>query len=371
MATIYLEVLNPLSSTLLAQVQVATDLHIKELKQELEQQTQVPAKYQQLMLDTRELKDTQTLSELELVSGATLSLVRREPAEASVKDVPENKLSDLVLMRYLLDHGKFVNSTRGDGMTILHLAAKRGHADLCRIILEQDRFMEVNALDHYGSTALHHAAENGHAQVCSVILQNERFTALNEQDGHKRWGGQTALHCAAEQGHVNVCQIILEDPQCDVHVLDKLGKSAFEYAARHGYDEVCNLFLQDCRFTKEQISQMKDKMEDPIALHGSTSHKLHVQPENQSKVVPATLTMINTNAPRDPTSIHGASCSSVPPSLRTTCLFSTPEFVNVPFAMTTANRYVARGPTLIPTVTPSPAYHYASCNQQNQFIRPI
>ena len=53
------------------------------------------------------------------------------------------------------------------GATVLHDAADRGHAVVCKILLEADQFLRVAAdlQDDSGDTALHYAARAGHAEV--------------------------------------------------------------------------------------------------------------------------------------------------------------------------------------------------------------
>ena len=56
--------------------------------------------------------------------------------------------------------------------TPLHLAAKRGHLDVCRIILENVKDKNPVGLD--GWTPLDFAAENGHLEICELILEKMR-----------------------------------------------------------------------------------------------------------------------------------------------------------------------------------------------------
>ena len=54
--------------------------------------------------------------------------------------------------------------------TPLHTAAKFGHVDICRILLENAD--DKNPPDINGVTPLHVAAKEGHLEVCKILLES-------------------------------------------------------------------------------------------------------------------------------------------------------------------------------------------------------
>jgi ankyrin repeat protein len=57
-----------------------------------------------------------------------------------------------------------------EGMTGLHLAAKRGHSAVAKLLIEYGA--NVQALTSIGLTPLHIAAHNGHIDTAEILIQN-------------------------------------------------------------------------------------------------------------------------------------------------------------------------------------------------------
>ena len=53
-----------------------------------------------------------------------------------------------------------------NGQTPLHRAARSGHLDICKILLEN--IMDKNPITNNGWTPLHYAAKSGHFEVCKI-----------------------------------------------------------------------------------------------------------------------------------------------------------------------------------------------------------
>ena len=103
--------------------------------------------------------------------------------------------------------GKIVNKNPFDkfGITPLHMAAQKGHLQVCKMIME---FLEVikNPIDILGETPLHLAAKNGHFETCKLFIAHENVENPNPQDIF----GLTPLHLASDRGHLDICRFILE-----------------------------------------------------------------------------------------------------------------------------------------------------------------
>ena len=64
-----------------------------------------------------------------------------------------------------------LNPPDGMNTTPLHLAAKFGHLEICKLILEEVE--EKSPVDDYGCTPFQLAAKNGHFAVCKFIIRDE------------------------------------------------------------------------------------------------------------------------------------------------------------------------------------------------------
>ena len=68
-----------------------------------------------------------------------------------------------------------------EGGTPLHWAALEGHAEICKILL--DNHVEKNPRTNDGRTPLNIAASKGHFKVCQVLLQNNVDKIPRDNDG--------------------------------------------------------------------------------------------------------------------------------------------------------------------------------------------
>ncbi len=100
---------------------------------------------------------------------------------------------DAAAVSALLGRGVDANAAQGDGMTALHWAADKDHADIAKALLA--RGANVRATTRLGAyTPLHLAARRGHAAVAALLLEggaDPNATATT---------GVTALHLAAGAG---------------------------------------------------------------------------------------------------------------------------------------------------------------------------
>ena len=82
------------------------------------------------------------------------------------------------------------NPPNNNGHTPLHVAAYKGHFDVCRLII--DNVKNKNPADSRGITPLHRAASQGQWKICHLIIQN--VENKNPVDN----GGRTPLRIAAK-----------------------------------------------------------------------------------------------------------------------------------------------------------------------------
>ena len=119
--------------------------------------------------------------------------------------------------------------------TPLDLAAKRGHVEICRLIIDRIAINNPESL----SILLHRAAKNGHFAVCQLIIAY--LEDKNPKDSTDE--ENTPLHLAAMNGHIEICQLFIEnisekDPE------NNIGKTPLYYAARRNHKTVCYLIIR-------------------------------------------------------------------------------------------------------------------------------
>jgi len=89
------------------------------------------------------------------------------------------------------------------GSTLLHVAARRNLAGLCRWLL--DHGADVNRTDRLGRTALHHAVRDGAADAARLLIA--RGADLDAKD----WQRRTPLDLAESDDGEALARVIREE----------------------------------------------------------------------------------------------------------------------------------------------------------------
>jgi FOG: Ankyrin repeat len=137
-----------------------------------------------------------------------------------------------------------VNQKDNHGWTPLHCAARNGHADIVRMLLnavpEDARLALVNQQNNNGETLLFYAAFSGQAEIARMLLdavpEVARLTLVNQKDNY----GWTPLHCAAYNGKIEIAQMLTADGAC-LDDQNNQGKTPAQVAREKGHPEVANL----------------------------------------------------------------------------------------------------------------------------------
>ena len=106
----------------------------------------------------------------------------------------------------LIQNGADVNALDIFKQTALHIAARKGYADVAKVLIQNG--VDVNAARKDKWTALQHAVDFGHADVVKVLLQNGAdVNAVCVSLLHKR--KQTALHMVVNECEQEVAKMVL------------------------------------------------------------------------------------------------------------------------------------------------------------------
>ncbi|PTQ41193.1 hypothetical protein MARPO_0035s0005 [Marchantia polymorpha] len=131
--------------------------------------------------------------------------------------------------------------------TPLMLACLYGHEDVVKLLLEHKA--DVMVYSESGRNCLHYAAESGHSEVSSLLIQE--FPQLRDSTirGAAKCPpndcGKTALMLASQSGHHDVVKSLLEH-KASVMMTSEAGLNCLHYAARSGHFEVSKLILEAC-----------------------------------------------------------------------------------------------------------------------------
>lgn len=158
------------------------------------------------------------------------------------------------------------------GYTTLHYAARAGHFEVVRVLLERLAPQSLDAVTSAGITALHLAARKGDLDIVQALLFKHP-AAINVLTRTK----SNALHLAAQKGHVKVAELLLSLRPEMIHSVAMYEWTALHFAAQEGHVEVVRLLIGQ-----------SPKVIDAADVEGWTS--LHVAArEGHGKVVEVIL----------------------------------------------------------------------------------
>ena len=139
------------------------------------------------------------------------------------------------IVTYFADIGTDIHLKTIDGRNCLHIAARKGHLNLCKVLIYKYKF-DVNMAKIHGRTALHFSAEGGHYDLVTY------FAAMGTDIHLKTNDGLNCLHMAALNGHLNLCKMLIDKHKFDVNVAGKLGWTALHISAQNGSYELFTYF---------------------------------------------------------------------------------------------------------------------------------
>ena len=123
------------------------------------------------------------------------------------------------------------------GENCLHLAAKGGYIDICKLLIKHYNF-SVNERDMSGASPLHYCVSSGHFQLFTY------FVAIGSDIHLETNHGQNCLHFAAKYGDKRLCKMLVEHYNLDLNMSDYNGKAPLHYCAESGKYELFQYFVK-------------------------------------------------------------------------------------------------------------------------------
>ncbi|CAB1439366.1 unnamed protein product, partial [Pleuronectes platessa] len=121
-----------------------------------------------------------------------------------------------------------------DDQTPLHCAARMGHKEIVKLLLEHKA--NPNSTTTAGHTPLHITAREGHVQTVRILLDMEaQQTKMTKK-------GFTPLHVASKYGKVDVAELLLERG-ANANAAGKNGLTPLHVAVHHNNLDVVNLLV--------------------------------------------------------------------------------------------------------------------------------
>lgn len=119
-------------------------------------------------------------------------------------------------------------------LAALALATKANFVDIVRILVQAG--FDINSQDENGETALHVAARFGHTDCARLLIEGSPSQRANTELAEKTYGW-TPLFTASVDGHLPIVDLLV-DAEADLERLDSSGWTAKEHASLRGHLDI-------------------------------------------------------------------------------------------------------------------------------------
>ncbi|XP_050675946.1 ankyrin repeat domain-containing protein 39-like isoform X1 [Leptidea sinapis] len=113
---------------------------------------------------------------------------------------------DMSRLAYLINKAKnvaeFVNTQDNAGYTALHYAARNGHLEICKFLLENGALIDITTKSGK-ATPLHKASAAGKISTVRYLIESGANLQVKDDDG------KTILHKAVEGKHIHLIETLL------------------------------------------------------------------------------------------------------------------------------------------------------------------
>ena len=200
--------------------------------------------------DSTEARKRRKLSADEVLEAARngdtaamrVALEKLSPDRDAVVFGEGNKFLNLVAsnghtetVRYLVGLPEVDVNQRVRNLTALHCAAKEGHPDVVRVLIDAGADIDTK---NNGRSPLHCASDSGALEVVKTLV--EAGAGVNVTDGNE---GRTCLSLAASNGHTETVRYLVGLPEVDVNHRDMYNCTALDCAVKEAHADVVQVLI--------------------------------------------------------------------------------------------------------------------------------
>jgi ankyrin repeat protein len=156
------------------------------------------------------------------------------------------------------------NDGGSPGVSLIHTAAKRGHVNIVRLLLEHDANYDIR--DEDGLTPLIHATIGGCEEVTGLLLSHGASIRLTDE--HNR----SALHWAVIHRHDRLLKLLLKHCTGDRSVVDCLtieGKTPLQIAVDTDFEAAVELLLNSGADVQHMVRKSRNVGIDSYTTDGA------------------------------------------------------------------------------------------------------
>jgi glycerophosphodiester phosphodiesterase len=153
---------------------------------------------------------------------------------------------------------------------VLALATKSNSVTIVKLLV--DAGVDINYQNEQGETALHMAARFGHVECSKVLIDGTPGQEMNVDIPEKTFAW-TPLFIACVDGHLSIVELLIE-AQADLERFDSSGWTAKEHAALRGHMDIANRLAE---LTPHTVSPPTSEPTAPIAVSGSPPNALSLE----------------------------------------------------------------------------------------------
>ncbi|KAH9791134.1 ANK REP REGION domain-containing protein [Citrus sinensis] len=190
---------------------------------------------------------------------------------------------------------QMIRMTNNEKNTALHEAACCENVDVVKILTKEDPDYPYSA-NNYGKTPLYMAAESSSSDMVLALLENSTPVS------HEGPNGKTALHAAAMEFRFADAALrkLLEEKKNMIKETDQYGWTPIHYAAYYGNYEMVNLLLE----IDQSASNIANKDRKMTALHLAAGRGHARTVETILSLSPDSRSLINEGDAMENTPLH-------------------------------------------------------------------